>query len=98
VTGLGELKADVRGLVPPRDTVGSIGSAMAIMMTWAGVLPVDGIVSPDAYFPNVLPPDRVTVRSFGYTYSTPEPETVDEMVTVEPGPPSRMEMPEPATN
>ena len=48
-------------------TVGLMGCAIASSITSAGVFPVAGIVSPVAYLPKVLPPERETVRSLGKT-------------------------------
>ena len=59
---------EVIGLVPVIETVGSIGSATASNITSAGVFPVAGIVAPDAYLPNVLPPVSDTDISLGKTY------------------------------
>jgi hypothetical protein len=50
-----------------KETVGFMGSAMAISITSAGVLPFAGMVSPLAYLPKVLPPDKDTVKLSGKT-------------------------------
>ena len=84
---------EVIGLVPVIETVGSIGSATASNITSAGVFPVAGIVAPDAYLPNVLPPVRDTDISLGKTYEAIAPS---EAIVIVPLDADEIVMPLPA--